>query len=279
MKGRTLFASLALSACFATGVYADITGDAVYVGPAPKLKVINMAAVPDCAKHHTAPVTEETIVVGAKNELKNVVVYIDGQNLGGEKPATTVTLDQVGCIYTPHVVAMMTGQKLEVKNSDTFLHNVHGLSKDNGEYNFPQAGGANNDMTDKANKVPERYKVKCDVHPWMNAWIHVFDHPYFAVTGDDGKFTISTKGLKNGQYNLNAWSEKLGTQTVKIDVKNGNAEPIKLEFKPKAAAIEPAVKEVFVSVPKPADEVCEHCDKDAAKTKTGTPVVVAAPAK
>jgi len=276
MKGRTLLASIALSACFSTAGYAQISGEATFVGKLPPAKVLNMGAVPDCAKHHTEPVKDESIVVGPKNELKNVVVYIDGQNLGGTKPTTTVLLDQKGCVYTPHVVAMMTGQKFEVKNSDGFLHNVHGLSKDNGEYNFPQAGDALNDMTDKANKVPERYKVKCDIHPWMAAWIHVFDHPFFAISGDDGKFSIDTKGLKDGEYSVNAWSEKLGTQTVKITVKDGKAEPIKLEFKPKSAAIEPAVKEVFVSVPKPADESCTECNKGGAKT---TPVVTAVPAK
>ena len=275
MKGRTLLSALALCAGFASACFADITGTAVYDGPAPKLKDLNMSVVPDCAKHHTGPVKEETIVLGGKNELKNVVVFIDGQNLGGQVPTNTVVLDQKGCIYTPHVVAMMAGQKFEVKNSDEFMHNVHGLSKESGEFNFPQAGGAVNDVTGKANKVAERYKTKCDVHPWMNAWVVVLDHPFFAVTGDDGKFTIDTKGLKDGEYTLNAWQEKLGTQTAKITVKDGKvAEPVKFTFKPKSAAMaEPAVKEIFVSAPtKPGDETC--CGKDCEKKTATTPVAV-----
>ncbi|HSI33894.1 MAG: hypothetical protein ACAI43_14945 [Phycisphaerae bacterium] len=268
MKGRTLLAALALAA--SPAAFADITGSAVFEGKAPAPKILKVEVVPDCAKH--APVKEETIVVNDKNELKNVVVYIDGQNLGGEKRTDTVVLDQKGCVYTPHVVAVQVGQKFEVKNSDPFMHNVHGLSKDSGEFNFPQNKDGVNDVTNKANKAPERYVTKCDVHPWMKAWIVVLDHPFFAVSGDDGKFTIPTKGLKDGEYTLNAWQEKLGTQTAKITVKDGKAQDVKFTFKPKAAAAEPVEKETFVSIPTaPGERPCCGACKDGEKK----PVAVA----
>ncbi len=268
MKGRIWLSALAISAGFASVSMAEISGTAVFEGTAPKMKEIKMAAVADCAKMHANPVMEETIVVGEKGELKNVAVFIkpDGTNLGGEMPKTGVLLDQKGCIYTPHVVTMMVGQKFEVKNSDGFLHNVHGLSRDNGEFNFPQTGGAVNDMTGKANKVAERYKTKCDVHPWMATWVVVLEHPFSAVTGDDGKFTIDTKGLKDGKYTLNAWQEKLGTQEAEITIKDGKCDAVKFTFKPKAAAAEPAVKETLVSAP--ADQSCPDCDKAATVVKT-----------
>jgi hypothetical protein len=123
-------------------------------------------------------------------------------------------------MYTPHVVAVMVGQEFKARNSDGFLHNVHGLCRDNPEFNFPQvqAGQTNNIP---ANKVPETYKVKCDVHPWMNAWVVVLDHPFSAITGDDGTFTI--KGLKDGKYLLTAVHQKLGKAEAVVEMKDGKA--------------------------------------------------------
>src|SRR5260221_496847 len=127
-------------------------------------------------------------------------------------------LDQVGCVYTPHVVSGMVGQEFKVRNSDGFLHNIHGLCKDNPEFNFPQQQkGQVNKI--EANQIPETYKIKCDVHPWMHTWVVVLDHPYSAVTDDNGAFTI--KGLGDGQYRLVAWHQKLGTQEAEVEVKNG----------------------------------------------------------
>jgi len=139
MKVRHLLSALALSAGVGSMSYADVTGKAVLDGEAPKPKVISMKAVPQCDKQHTDPVYDESIVVGDKGELKNVVVYVkDGAKLGGAVPTTPVVLDQKGCVYSPHVVAVMVGQELKAENSDGFLHNVHGLCRDNPEFNFPQ---------------------------------------------------------------------------------------------------------------------------------------------
>jgi plastocyanin len=190
MKGRIWLSALAISAGMCSMSFADVTGKAVYDGTPPKPKEVNMKAVPQCAAAHADPVYDESIVAGAGGELKNVVVYVkDGSKLGGAAPTTAVELDQKGCVYTPHVVTVMVGQELKAKNSDGFLHNVHGLAKDNGEFNFPQQ---QKDQVNKidATKAVETYKVKCDVHPWMSAWVVVLDHPYSAVTGEDGTFTL-----------------------------------------------------------------------------------------
>lgn len=263
MKVCHLLSALVLSAGVSSMSSADVTGKAVLDGDAPKPKVISMKAVPQCDKQHTDPVYDESIVVGDKGELKNVVVYVkDGAKLGGAVPTTPVILDQKGCMYSPHVVAVMVGQDLKAENSDGFLHNVHGLCRDNPEFNFPQVQKGQVTKID-ATKAPETYKVKCDVHPWMNAWVVVVDNPYFAVTGDDGTFAI--KGLKDGKYTLVAWQEKLGMQEAEVEVKDGKATAdFKFTPKKKAAAAD-VVKQVqeVLAVTKPANEECVECNKGA----------------
>ena len=233
--------------------FADVTGKVTLDGKAPEMKTIDMSGVPTCAQQHADPVTEETIVADDKGDLKNVVVSIkkdEGQDLAGESPKAPATLDQKGCMYNPHVLAMMVGQDLLVKNSDPFLHNIHSLSETNGSFNKGQPNVNDGEKIDPQPKAPEVFRVKCDVHPWMSAWIAVFDHPYFAVTGDDGTFSI--KGIPDGEYTLQAWQEKLGTQTQKITVKDGKtAGPVNFTFKAEGADASqamPAARTVVVQV-------------------------------
>ena len=265
MKARTWLSALAISAGMCSFSLADVTGKVTFDGKPPKAKEINMKAVPQCAALHADTVYDPSIVVGPGGELKNVAVYVkDGSNAGGAVPKEPVVLDQKGCMYDPHVVTVMVGQELKAKNSDGFLHNVHGLAKDNGEFNFPQQ------TKDQVNDIPateavETYKVKCDVHPWMSAWVVVLDHPYSAVTGDDGTFTI--KGLKDGKYTLTAWQEKLGTQEAEVEVKDGKA-TTDFKFGPRKRASADTIKEVqeVLAVTKPADAECEHCKEAATAT-------------
>ena len=263
MRTRVWMSALAIGAGVCSSASADITGKVTLDGKAPKPKEIKMTAVADCAKQHADPVMEETWVVGEKNELKNVIVYVqktDGVDLSGPVPSQPVVLDQKGCMYSPHVIPTMVGQKFQVLNSDGFLHNVHGLGKENGEFNFPQQNkGDVKDIGGQANKAPERYKVKCDVHPWMGAWVLVLDHPYFATTGDDGAYTI--KGLKDGEYTLVAWHEKGGATEQKVSVKDGKATAdfkIKMKSGAAAAPADEKVKEIVVSA-KAEDGKCEEC--------------------
>jgi hypothetical protein len=125
-------------------------------------------------------------------------------------------------VYVPHVVTVMVGQTLQAKNSDGFVHNVHGLANANGEFNFPQTQGQTAPIN--GTKAAETYKVKCDMHGWMYAYVVVTDSPYSAVTKEDGTFAIDTKGLKDGKYTLVAWHEKLKpAQEAQIEVKDGKA--------------------------------------------------------
>ena len=199
-----------------SAVAGDVTGKVAFDGKAPAAARLRMDADKVCARAHKAPVSGEDVVVNKNGTLKNVLIYVkDG--LGGKKfnaPSSKMVFDQEGCIYKPHVMGIMVGQELEVLNSDPTLHNVHSLSKANTQFNqaMPMKGMK---LSKKFEKV-ETFKVKCEVHPWMAAYIGVFNHPYYAVTDDNGNFTI--KGLPAGSYTLEAWHEKYGTQTMKVTV-------------------------------------------------------------
>src|SRR5580693_366439 len=134
--------------------------------------------------------------------------------------ADPVVLDQKGCLYSPTIMAVQTGQKIIVKNSDPCVHNIHPVPKENPESNQVQMPGAA-DLTFTFDKPEPFLKFQCDVHPWMFAWVSVFDHPYFAVTGVDGKFVI--KNVPPGKYTIVAAHRKAGTQTADVEVKDGNA--------------------------------------------------------
>lgn len=230
------FAAVVLSLVTSLPAFADLTGRAVYDGTPPKPKPIDMKLSPDCAAQHAAPVYEETWVVGANNELKNVVVYVkEGAKLNAPIPKNPVVLEQKGCVYTPHVVTVMVGQQFNASNGDPTLHNVHGVGKQNGEFNFSQPQKGQTDPI-PGNKAVETYMIKCDVHGWMKAWVVVLDHPFAAVTDDKGEFTI--KGLKPGDYKLVAWHEPALTQelNVTIDANGKPTKPVEFKFSPKKKA-------------------------------------------
>ncbi len=254
------WAALAL-AVSATTLLADVTGKVTLEGDAPEMKVIDMSGSKECAALHPDPVTEETVIVGDKGELKNVVVSLkkeDDKDMPGDAPKTPAVLDQKGCMYDPHVLAMMVGQELVVKNSDSFLHNVHSLSTINDAFNVGMPNANNGEKIDPQPKAPETFRVKCDVHPWMSAWIAVFDHPYFSVTGDDGTFAI--KNLPDGTYTLQAWHEKYGTNEQKVTVKDGKA-VVNFTFNAKDENKTPAGKKLTSANPKSVIAVvnCPAC--------------------
>src|SRR5688572_21652137 len=168
MKVSALLAAATVSAgLFAASASAQVTGKVTLDGDAPVPQQINMGADPKCAAAHPNPVLDESVVVGEKGELANVVVSIkapEGKELPkGEAPKNPVVIDQKGCQYVPHVAAMMVGQDLIVKNSDDFLHNVHSLAIDNEPFNFGQPRidqkGVNKG---KAIAMAERFVIKCD---------------------------------------------------------------------------------------------------------------------
>jgi len=222
MNVRSILSAAVVAVGVASFAHADITGKITYEGKAPAMKKINMTAVPACAAQHPQAVTEETLLVGKNKELANAVVSLKNPPAGGKVPSETGVLDQKGCQYHPHVLAVMIGQNVAVKNSDPFLHNVHGLPEENPGFNFGQNNVDNGRPIPKM-KAPEYFRVKCDVHPWMAAQFAVFNHPFFGTTGEDGTFTI--KNVPDGTYDVIVWQEKLGEQEGgKVTVKGGKGE-------------------------------------------------------
>lgn len=201
---------------------ATITGKVNFTGTAPAPKTLDTKSDPSCASHRTTPLLSEEVVVNPDNTLKNVFVYIKEGLEGKTFPAKTepVHLDQAGCQYVPHVFGLQVGQPLEIKNSDATLHNVHSMAKTSKEFNLgmPIKGMK---ITRKFDKPEVMVKFKCDVHPWMSAYIGVLTHPFFAVTSENGTFEI--KDLPAGTYTLEAWQEKYGAQQQTITVDEAGA--------------------------------------------------------
>jgi hypothetical protein len=172
-----------------------------------------------CGKLHTKPITTRHYVVGQDNGLANVFVYVKSGAKKAAPAGEQPLLDQVNCMYEPYVLGAAAGQKIKVKNSDALLHNVHPTPRVAGniEKNFaqPVKGQVNEIAFDKPEVL---VRVKCDVHPWMFAYIGVQEHPYFAVTDKDGKFTI--KNLPPGKYTLEAYHLKAGAVTQELEVKD-----------------------------------------------------------
>ncbi len=233
MKKSLLFLSLGIFAvCHIAGA-GDITGTITLKGtpPAEASFASKMQDDPNCTAIYAGKYPSTRFyVVGANGELADVVVSlkgISGQSTGAS--AAPATMDQKGALYVPQIVAIQTGQKLIVKNSDAFVHNIHTTPTANPESNQVQMGGGA-DLTYTFDKPEMFLKFKCDVHPWMFAWVSVFDHPYFAVSDKDGRFTI--KNVPPGKYTLEAAHRKLGAQTADIEVKaDGAAQNFTFEVK------------------------------------------------
>ena len=196
----------------------SVKGKVALDGTAPKNEAIKMNADPVCMREAKGTQTQETYMVGSDGKsLANVFVYVkDGLgNYVFDTPTESAKIDQKECRYHPHVFGMRVGQPLEIVNSDPTLHNIHAMPKANQEFNNgqPIQGMKTNHVFDTAEvMVP----FKCDVHGWMNAYVGVVAHPYFSVTDKDGKFEL--KGLPPGTYTIEAWHEKLGTQTASVTI-------------------------------------------------------------
>ncbi len=203
-----------------------VTGTVTLAGDAPEMSTIQMAADPNCARLHSEAVTNEFVVVGEGGTLANAFVYVKSGIEGSfPPPSEPVVLNQEGCLYTPHVLGIQVGQTLQIVNSDETLHNIHAMPKNNKEFNIGQPiKGLKTDKT--FDNVEVMVPFKCDVHKWMNSYAGVLDHPYFAVTGLDGSFNIPD--LPPGNYVVEAWHERLGTQEMNITV--GEKETVEASF-------------------------------------------------
>jgi plastocyanin len=215
---------------------ADVKGTVTVDGAVPANVQIKMNADPVCARSVTTPQMTETYVVGADGKsLGNVFVYVK-QGLEGmtfDPPSEPARIDQKECRYHPHVFGVQVGQPLEISNSDPTLHNIHAIAKNNREFNNGQP--LQNMKTTHTFTSPEvMVPFKCDVHGWMNAYVGVLTHPYFAITDNTGGFTL--KGLPPGTYTIEAWHEKLGTQTQSVTVGPKETKDIAFTFKAVPAA-------------------------------------------
>jgi plastocyanin len=201
-----------------SAVGGTITGKIKFTGTAPRNPAIDMSEEAVCkAKYTTAP-TEESVVSGPANALANVFVYVSAGVPAGQTftaPATPVVLDQDGCRYRPHVLGIMVGQTLEIRNSDPVLHNIKAVAKKNRPFNVSQPNAGM--KTTRTFAQPEvMVSLECNVHGWMKAYAGVRPNPFFAVSGPDGSFSI--KDLPPGTYTIEAWHEKFGTQTATVTI-------------------------------------------------------------
>ncbi|HMF55013.1 MAG TPA: carboxypeptidase regulatory-like domain-containing protein [Pyrinomonadaceae bacterium] len=211
------------------GNEGTIKGTIALNGQAPANPKPDLSADAYCASKSPGLTTEE--IMANNGHLANVFVYIksgttaDGQNIDSlsfDTPTDAVTLDQNGCHYRPHVLGVMVNQKINITSSDQTTHNIHFMPKQNQDWNQSQPAGAAA-LTHSFSRSEVMIPVKCNQHPWMKANVAVMKHPFFAVSGDDGTYTI--KGVPPGTYTVVAWQEKLGEQTlgtVKVDA-NGTA--------------------------------------------------------
>jgi hypothetical protein len=208
---------------------ATVSGKVKFTGTKPTMPKIDMSEEPKCKAKYQGVPTDETVVVNANGTLANVFVYVKAglpATYKAPAPAGDVTLDQDGCRYHPHVLGILVGQKLAIKNSDGILHNIKAKGVKNRPFNISQP---TNMMSERTFTAPEvMVALECNVHGWMHAWLGVLPHPFFAVSGSDGSFAI--KGLPPGTYTIEAWHEKYGTQTATVTVTGSETKTADFSF-------------------------------------------------
>lgn len=212
----------------------NISGSIVFEGTAPPAQAIDMSEEPTCAdKHASTPMTED-VVVNDNGTLANVFVYVkEGlENLQFPTPSEPAVLDQNGCMYVPHILGVMAGQDITIRNSDGVLHNINASPSENRGFNMSQP--AVMEGTRSFGFAEVMVPLRCDVHGWMTAFVGVVDHPYHAVSGSDGAFELST--LPPGDYVIEAWHERYGTQTQSVTVATGETATVTFTFSESMAA-------------------------------------------
>jgi hypothetical protein len=236
---RTLATVAGFAAALQLASAGNVTGKVTLKGtPPPERDITNdVKTDANCGKLHTEPVKTRFYAVGDGGALADTVVVLKG--VSGAKSsgasAAPLILDQKGCEYIPYVGAAQTGQKILVKNSDPTTHNVHpspaNTAGGNKEDNKAQFAGAA-DLTFEFPAAENFLKFKCDVHPWMFSYVTIVDHPYYAVTGKDGTFTI--KDVPPGKYKITAMHRKAAPAGVEQDIEvtaDGGKSDFTLEVK------------------------------------------------
>lgn len=214
---------------------ATITGKVLYKDGQPQRIRLRMDADAACSRMHTEPVYAQDVVLNDNGTLRYALVYVkDGPgNRAFPAPKEAVELDQKGCMYDPHVVGVVAGQEINIVNSDATTHNIHPVPATNREWNQSQPPGSDKLVQSFAREeFAPPIPVKCNIHPWMRSYVAVFKHPFFAVTGTDGTFTL--KGLPPGDYTIGTWQEKFGTQEQKVTVAAKETKTVDFTYSAKA---------------------------------------------
>ncbi|MFI5005889.1 MAG: carboxypeptidase regulatory-like domain-containing protein [Solirubrobacterales bacterium] len=207
---------------------AAVSGKIAFEGTVPAAEKVKLNADPKCAAMHKDGLERWQLHV-KDGGLADVLVYVKSGFKGTVPPPTEpALLDQKGCDYHPHMLAMRAGQPLKIRNSDDTLHNIHPRPQANPEFNMGQARQGM-EATRQFDKAEVMIPVGCDVHPWMRAYISVFEHPFFTVSKEDGSFEI--KGLPAGEYEIEAFHGKLKGQAQKVTVKDGESATLNFTFK------------------------------------------------
>lgn len=210
---------------------STITGSIKFMGNKPANKKISMSADAFCKTQHTTDVFAEEVVVNPNGTLKNVYVYIKSGFPADQKfpiSSTPAVLDQMGCVYHPHVLAVQAGQEIVIRNSDGVLHNINARPKNNQGFNIGQPV-KNMETKKKFANAELGIPLKCDVHPWMGGYINVQNHPFASVSNDNGSFTLT--GVPAGTYVIEAWHEKYGTTTQSVTVGATETKTVQFSFK------------------------------------------------
>jgi hypothetical protein len=216
---------------------ATISGTVKFAGKAPANPKIDMAEEPQCKeKYTTTQPTQLVTVVGPGGGLANVFVYVKSGLAADAKytaPTAPFVIDQDACLYHPRVLGIMVSQPLEIRNSDPLLHNIKAKPTANRPFNISQpAAGMKTTRTFAAPEV--MVPLECNVHGWMQAYVGVMAHPFYAVSGSDGSFSIGK--LPAGTYTIEAWHEKHGTQTATVTVTEGGTMTQNFSFAATAAS-------------------------------------------
>ena len=208
----------------------SLAGTIRFTGKRPARKLIDMSDDPACVEAHHGKAYDESIIVNPNHTLANVFIYVKSGLEGKtfQVPSESVTIDQSGCWFRPRVMGIQTGQILKVINSDPVTHNIHPQAQVNREWNHSQGQG-DPPIERKFTRPEVMIPVKCNIHSWMHAYIGVVDNPYFAVSGSDGTFAIPN--LPPGDYVIEAWQEKLGTQQQKVTVSPSAKATVNFSFK------------------------------------------------
>jgi len=200
-----------------------IAGEVEFAGSPPEATPLKVGADPTCAKSR---LYDEQVLV-KNGRLQNVVVRISGGLPAEPPPDRPIEVDQEGCVYRPHVQAGVAGQKLVIRNSDPVLHNVHAYAASSSLFNWaqpPQSAPRETVLQATEGIV----KLRCDMHPWMTSYVVVANNRFFAVTSEAGTFRI--EGVPTGEYELQAWHERLGVRTTRVSVKRDAVSEARFTF-------------------------------------------------